>query len=126
MSGKGQDLSAEQTHGEVQMSFWDHLEVLRWALIRIAIVLVVLVVASFLAMPHIFDTLILGPTTSDFFIYRWFASMGNVIPFFPDGCQYIGHRSADLLGNFCVCAKGFKISQECFLVGLDVLHEKLL
>ena len=84
MSGKGQDLSAEQTHGEVQMSFWDHLEVLRWALIRIAIVLVVLVVASFLAMPHIFDTLILGPTTSDFFIYRWFASMGNAIPFFPD------------------------------------------
>lgn len=66
------------------MSFWDHLEVLRWSLIRIACVLVVLVVASFLAMPHIFDTLILGPASSDFFVYRWFVAIGRHVPFFPD------------------------------------------
>ena len=66
------------------MTFWDHLEVLRWALVRIVSVLAILVVLSFLAMPYIFDDFILGPTSSDFFVYRWFAAMGKTVPFFPD------------------------------------------
>ena len=66
------------------MTFWDHLEVLRWSLIRIAVVLVILVTACFIAMPHIFDIVILGPASSDFFVYRWFASAGKALPFFPD------------------------------------------
>ena len=45
---------------EVQMTFWDHLEVLRWSLFRVAIALFVLIVACFIAMPHIFDSFILG------------------------------------------------------------------
>ncbi len=70
--------------GEAIMTFWDHLEVLRWSLIRIAIALVVMVVACFIAMPHIFDDFILGPTSSDFFLYRWFSSLSRSIPFIPD------------------------------------------
>lgn len=66
------------------MTFWDHLEVLRWALVRIVSVLAILVILSFLAMPYIFDDFILGPTSSDFFVYRWFAAMGKAVPFFPD------------------------------------------
>ena len=73
MSEKGTDNIRSAADEDSRMSFWDHLEVLRWALIRIAAVLVILVVASFLAMPHIFDTLILGPASSDFFVYKWFA-----------------------------------------------------
>ena len=84
MSEKGTDIPRDTSGGEAQMSFWDHLEVLRWALIRIAAVLVILVVVSFMAMPHIFDTLILGPASSDFFVYKWFASVGRLIPFVPD------------------------------------------
>ena len=57
---------------ENEMSFWGHLEVLRWALIRVAVALVVLVVATFVAMPYIFDKFILGPTSSDFFLYRMY------------------------------------------------------
>mgnify|MGYP003302291769 CR=1 FL=1 len=37
----------------------------------------------FLVMPHIFSEFILGPTTSDFFLYRWMAKFGNM-PFLPD------------------------------------------
>lgn len=84
MSEKGTDIPRDTSGGEAQMSFWDHLEVLRWALIRIAAVLVILVVVSFMAMPHIFDTLILGPASSDFFVYKWFASVGRILPFLPD------------------------------------------
>lgn len=59
------------------MTFWDHLEVFRWSIFRVLIVLGVLVVACFIAMPHIFDVFVLGPTTSDFFVYRWFAALGG-------------------------------------------------
>lgn len=62
---------------ETQMSFWDHLEVLRWSVFRVAIALVVLVVLCFIAMPYIFDSFILGPTTSEFFVYRWLSSLGK-------------------------------------------------
>ena len=54
-----------------EMSFWDHLDVLRGYLIRVLIVLLVVLVGCFFALPHVFDAFILGPTHSDFFIYRW-------------------------------------------------------
>lgn len=66
------------------MSFWSHLEVLRWSLFRVIIALLVCVVGTFIAMPHIFDKFILGPTTSDFFLYRWMSSISSYIPFIPD------------------------------------------
>ena len=84
MSENGAGISRKASSEETQMTFWDHLEVLRWALVRVAAALIVLVIASFAAMPHIFDTLILGPASSDFFIYKWFASIGRAIPFLPD------------------------------------------
>jgi len=59
------------------MTFWDHLEVLRWALFRVVIVFVVLLVGCFIAMPHIFDKFVLGPTGSDFFVYKWIAGLGH-------------------------------------------------
>lgn len=84
MSEAETPVTESQVPEDSRMTFWDHLEVLRWSLIRIAAVLMVLVVACFIAMPHIFDTFILGPSSSDFFVYRWFAAIGRVIPFFPD------------------------------------------
>lgn len=59
------------------MSFWDHLEVLRWALFRSACVLGVVMVGTFIAMPFIFDQFILAPTSNDFFVYRMLNSLGN-------------------------------------------------
>ena len=66
------------------LSFWDHLEVLRWSLLRIVIALIICLVGTFIAMPYIFDDFVLGPTTSDFFLYRWMSSISDKIPFFPD------------------------------------------
>lgn len=59
------------------MSFWDHLEVLRWSIFRVAIVLFVLIIGCFIAMPHIFDDFILGATDGDFFIYRLMSGIGS-------------------------------------------------
>ncbi|MBR3562772.1 MAG: twin-arginine translocase subunit TatC [Bacteroidales bacterium] len=53
-----------------EMSFWDHLEALRWCLFRVVVAFVIVLVGCFVALPHIFDTVILGPAHADFFLYR--------------------------------------------------------
>ena len=58
-----------------EMSFWDHLEVLRWSLFRAGGVLIVAVIGCFIALPYIFDSFILGPCSGDFFLYRWIGSL---------------------------------------------------
>lgn len=75
---------AQQTEEEGGMSFWGHLEALRWTLFRMLIALVICVIAAFVAMPYIFDNFILAPTNSSFFLYRFFARIGGKIPFLPD------------------------------------------
>ncbi len=55
-----------------EMSFWDHLEALRWCLFRVVIALVIVLVGCVIALPHVFDPFILGPTHPDFFVYRLF------------------------------------------------------
>ena len=81
-AGKNKDTN----NGE--MTFWDHLEALRWVLFRVVAVLFVALVGCFIAMPHIFDEFILGPTTSDFFLYKLFGSLGRgggmMMPDFSD------------------------------------------
>ena len=51
------------------MSFLDHLEDLRWHLIRATLAVVIAGTAAFLAKEFIFDTLLFGPTSADFFTY---------------------------------------------------------
>lgn len=65
------------------LTFWEHLEVLRWSIFRVAIVVLVAMVVLFIAMPHIFTNFVLGPTTSEFFLYKWLSSLGS-LPFMPD------------------------------------------
>ena len=65
------------------LTFWEHLEVLRWSIFRVAIVVFVAMIVLFIAMPQIFTTFVLGPTTSEFFLYRWLSSVGSM-PFMPD------------------------------------------
>lgn len=69
---------------ENEMSFWSHLEALRWVLMRIILIYLILVGCCFAAMPHIFNSVILGPTSSDFILYQWLGSLGGDGTFFPD------------------------------------------
>jgi len=75
--GQRMDKASDERSPEVEMSFWDHLEVFRWTIFRIAIALFVLMVACFISMPYIFDSFVLGPTTSDFFVYKFIAGLGS-------------------------------------------------
>lgn len=53
-------------------SFWDHLDALRSVLVRVLIVVAVLAVASFAAMPWLFEHVIMAPCSPGFATYRAF------------------------------------------------------
>ena len=55
-----------------EMSFWDHLDVLRGTLFRSALAIVPVSVVLLCFKKFLFDDIILAPSRPDFFIYKWF------------------------------------------------------
>ena len=66
-----------------EMSFWDHLDVLRGVLIKIAVVVVAMAVVFFVLMPTIFDNVIPAPCKGDFILYQLFEKLTAGIPGLP-------------------------------------------
>jgi sec-independent protein translocase protein TatC len=62
-----------------EMSFLDHLEDLRWHLIRVCIAILIAATGAFIAKEFIFDTLLLGPTKSSFFTYDILCHISQLI-----------------------------------------------
>jgi sec-independent protein translocase protein TatC len=60
----------ENKSNEKEMSFLDHLEDLRWHLIRATLAIVTVAAFAFLAKDFIFDILLFGPKNPDFPTYR--------------------------------------------------------
>lgn len=69
--------SKKKPSPEKEMSFLDHLEELRWHLIRSTLAVVILAVVAFIFKGFIFDTLIFGPKQPDFFTYRVFCNISK-------------------------------------------------
>ena len=69
---------------EKEMSFLDHLEELRWHLIRAIIAVVVVAIGVFLAKDFVFGTVVLGPTQKDFFTYRLICQTIESLCFYPE------------------------------------------
>ena len=61
------------------MNFLDHVEELRWHIIRSAIAIVVAACFVFWKVEWIFDKIILGPAHSDFISYKWFCELGRFL-----------------------------------------------
>jgi sec-independent protein translocase protein TatC len=64
---------------EKEMTFWEHLEELRWHLLRSASVLLVLAIIAFINRHFIFDTIILAPKDSQFITYRLLCQLSEVL-----------------------------------------------
>ena len=73
--------------GTQEMSFWDHLEELRWTLLRVVIALVVFAIGAFIMMPYFFDNIILWPVKGDFFLYQTLCGLSRNMSFLPDFCD---------------------------------------
>lgn len=61
------------------MSFLDHLEALRWHLIRSFAAILVISIIAFLFKDIVFDKIILGPMQTDFFTYRAMCYLDNLL-----------------------------------------------
>ena len=61
------------------MSFLDHLEDLRWHLIRATLAIVAGGIIAFLFKGFIFDTIIFGPKDMGFPTYKWLCQMSKII-----------------------------------------------
>lgn len=59
------------------MSFLDHLEELRWHLVRSTLAVVVLALIAFIFKGFIFDVVIFGPTKPNFPTYRMFCNLSQ-------------------------------------------------
>lgn len=62
---------------KAEMSFLDHLEVLRWTLIRSSFFIFVFALIAFIFKDFIFDKIILKPKDIDFFTYRFMCSISQ-------------------------------------------------
>jgi len=82
---------------EDEMSFLEHLEALRWHIIRSLGAIFIIAIGVFMAKDFVFGTVILGPTKESFTTYRFFCSILDSLCFHPDGLQIINR---DLQENF--------------------------
>lgn len=62
------------------MTFWDHLDELRGVLVKIVVLLAVLAIGAFVAMPRIFENVILAPCDAAFPLYRMLDSLSELWP----------------------------------------------
>ena len=60
-----------------ELTFWDHLDELRKVLIRVLCVWFVLGVGYFIAMPYLFDKVVLAPCNNDFVFYDLLRYIGE-------------------------------------------------
>lgn len=68
-----------------QMSFLQHLEVLRWILMRVVCVILVLAVVVFMYRDFVMTEIVFASQSMDFITYEWFCDFSMLLnEYFPD------------------------------------------
>ena len=96
----------------VEMSFLDHLEELRWHLIRSLIAIFVFAIAAFVSKGIIFGEIILGPSKPSFWTYRMLCNLSEILnsdalciselPFIIQSRQMTGQFSMHITSSFVI------------------------
>ncbi len=105
-------LDQYQEEEEEGMSFLDHLEALRWHLLRSISAILILSVAAFVAKGFVFGIVILGPSKVDFITYRWLCNVSDYVgmaalcidelPFTIQSRQMTGQFTMHMTSSFVV------------------------
>ena len=82
-----------------EMSFLDHLEELRWLLVRSTIAILIVATTVFFVSDYIFDTIIFGPTRADFVTYRFFCDLSHQVAFADSICVTNADLSTFIIQN---------------------------
>lgn len=97
------------------MTFLEHLEELRWTLVRSTIAVVLCMVVAFIAKDLVFDLIILAPKESSFVTYRAFCALGHSVGLGDSLCA----RSLDFsLQNISMSGQFFSHLIVSFAVGI--------
>jgi sec-independent protein translocase protein TatC len=75
---------ANKTLGE--MSFLDHLEELRWLLVRSTTAVIIMACVTYFISDYLFDVIIFGPTRPSFFTYTFFCDLSHRLGFAESIC----------------------------------------
>jgi len=70
-------LNRRNRNTAAEMSFIDHLEELRWHIIRAVIGVLVAAILVFIYVREIVDKILLAPAHDDFFTYKWLCKAGH-------------------------------------------------
>lgn len=97
---------------EKEMSFLDHLEELRWHIVRSLAAILVFAIVAFLAKKIIFHDIILGPSRPDFWTYRMLCKISEMIntnvlcieelPFIIQSRQMTGQFMMHITSSFVI------------------------
>jgi sec-independent protein translocase protein TatC len=69
-----------------EMSFLDHLEELRWLLVRSSAAIIIMAIVTYFFSDYIFDSIIFGPTDINFITYRFFCDLSHQLGFTDSIC----------------------------------------
>ena len=69
-----------------EMSFLDHLEDLRWLLVRSTIAIIIMAFVAYCFSDFLFDSIIFGPTRANFFTYVYFCELSHSLGFAESIC----------------------------------------
>jgi sec-independent protein translocase protein TatC len=70
-------MEEKQEEQKKEMSFFDHLEELRWVLVRSAIAITLATCAAIFGYTYLFDLILLGPKNPDFFTNRMMCALAK-------------------------------------------------
>ncbi|MBV6645476.1 MAG: twin-arginine translocase subunit TatC [Cyclobacteriaceae bacterium] len=97
---------------ESEMSFLDHLEELRWHIVRSLAAIIVFGIAAFVSKDLVFHTIILGPSRTDFWTYRMLCELSVLLnsqalcieelPFIIQSRQMTGQFSMHITSSFVI------------------------
>lgn len=86
-----------------EMSFIDHLEELRWHLLRSVIAVIIGSIVFFIYVKDIVDKILLAPAKSDFVTYSWFCKAGRALGLGDAVCMggvKVSFISTEMTGQF--------------------------
>lgn len=72
-------ISSKKNNERAEMSFVDHLEALRWHIVRSGLVWLISSIVLFINIDWIFDHIIFAPAQSDFITYRGLCRLGHLL-----------------------------------------------
>ena len=102
----------DQEPEENEMSFLDHLEELRWHIVRSLIGIVVFAIAAFVSKELVFGTIILGPSKPDFWTFVTLCKLSSAVgvnafcieelPFIIQSRQMTGQFMMHITSSFVI------------------------